>query len=58
MIDADSSIYLHQDPKKVENNESRLDLHMASALKEFGLVKHILWVEKFNSSLLTERQRK
>ncbi len=40
MIDADSSIDWHQDPKNVENNGNRLDLCLASALKEFGLVDY------------------
>jgi len=31
--------------KKVENNGSRLGLRLASALKEFGLVNHSVWVE-------------
>lgn len=39
------SYYLHHYPKNVENNGSRLSLRLASALKEFGLVGHSVWVE-------------
>jgi len=46
MIDTDSSIDWHQDPKNVENNGNRLDLCLASALKEFGLVDQSVWIEK------------
>jgi len=45
MIDTDSSIDLHQDPKNVENNGNRLGLCLASALKKFGLVDYNVWVE-------------
>lgn len=46
MIDADSSIDWHHDPSDVLNNGNRLDLCQASALKEFGLVDHSVWVER------------
>lgn len=45
MIDSDFSIHLFHDSKKVENSGSPLGLRLASALKEFGLVNHSIWIE-------------
>ena len=45
MIDTDFSIHLFHDSKKAENSGSRLGLRLASALKEFGLVNHSIWIE-------------
>ncbi len=45
MIDTDFSIHLFHDSNKVENNGSQLGLRIASALKEFGLVNHSIWIE-------------
>jgi len=45
MIDTDFSIHLFHDSKKVENNGSPLGLRLASALKDFGLVNHSVWIE-------------
>ena len=45
MIDTDFSIHLFHDSKKVENSGSRLGLRIASALKDFGLVNHRIWIE-------------
>ncbi len=45
MINTDFSIHLFHDTKKVENNGSPLGLHLVSALKEFGLVNHSIWIE-------------
>jgi hypothetical protein len=45
MIDTDFSVHLFHDSKKVENSGSRLGLRLASALKEFGLVNHSIWIE-------------
>ena len=45
MIDTDFSIHLFHDSKKVENSGSPLGLRLASALKEFGLVNHSIWIE-------------
>ena len=44
-IDTDFSIHLYHDSKKVENSGSELGLRLASALKEFGLVNHSIWIE-------------
>ena len=46
MIDVDFSIDWHHDPNNVENNGNRWDLCLASALKEFGLADHSVWVER------------
>ena len=45
MIDTDFSIHLFHDSKKRENSGSQLGLRLASALKEFGLVNHSIWIE-------------
>jgi hypothetical protein len=45
MIDTDFSIHLFHDSKKVESSGSSLGLRLASALKEFGLVNHSIWIE-------------
>jgi alkyl hydroperoxide reductase subunit AhpF len=44
-IDTDFSIHLFHDSKKVEKSGSPLGLRLASALKEFGLVNHSIWIE-------------
>ena len=45
-VDNDFSIHLFHDSKKVENTGSQLGLRISSALKEFGLVNHSVWIEK------------
>ncbi len=45
LIDTDFSIHLFHDSRKVENRGSTLGLRLASALKEFGLVNHSIWIE-------------
>jgi len=45
LIDTDFSIHLFHDSTKVENSGSPLGLRLASALKEFGLVNHSIWIE-------------
>ena len=45
MIDTDFSIHLFHDSKKMERSGSSLGLCLASALKEFGLVNHSIWIE-------------
>lgn len=48
MIDTDFSIHLFHDSKKVANSGSPLGLRLTSALKEFGLVNHSIWMEMQN----------
>jgi hypothetical protein len=43
-IDTDFSIHLFQD-SILENFGSQLGLRLASALREFGLVNHSIWIE-------------
>lgn len=45
MLDTDFSIHLLHNSKEVENSGSQLGLRLSSALKEFGLVNHCIWVE-------------
>lgn len=45
LIDTDYIIHLFHDSKKVENGGSPLGLRLASALKDFGLVNHSVWIE-------------
>ena len=46
MIDADFSIHLLHDSANVENEGRSLGLHLVSALKEFGLINHTVWIEQ------------
>lgn len=43
-IDTDFSIHIFHDAEDVENGGSSLGLRLASALKEFGLVHHSIWM--------------
>ncbi|MBL6993628.1 hypothetical protein, partial [Desulfobacula sp.] len=44
-LDTDISIHILHDLIKVENSGSDLGIRIVSALKEFGLVNHNVWVE-------------
>jgi hypothetical protein len=44
-IITDYSIHILHDSSKVEGQGSHLGLQLATALKEFGLVNHSIWVE-------------
>jgi hypothetical protein len=46
-IDSDLSIHLLHDSHNA-NNKSPLSLQLVSALKEYGLINHSVWVERFN----------
>ena len=46
MIVTDFSIHLFHDSKEVKKSGSPLGLRLASALKEFGLVNHSIWIER------------
>jgi hypothetical protein len=48
MIDTDFSIHLLHDSKKPENSGSPLGLNLATALKDFGLVNHSVWIEMYD----------
>jgi hypothetical protein len=45
IISTDLSVHLFHESEKVERGGSWLGLHLASALKEFGLVNHSVWIE-------------
>ncbi len=45
-LDSDLSIHLHWESEQPDRNGSPLGLHLARALKEFGLIDHSIWVEK------------
>ena len=45
MIDTDFSIHLFHDSTKIAANGTPLGLRLASALKEFGMVNHTVWLE-------------
>lgn len=45
LIDTDFSIHLHHYSDGIDNEGSRLGLHLVSILKEFGIVNHSIWAE-------------
>ncbi len=42
---ADLSFHIHQESKESKVKESDLGLRLASALREFGRVSHVVWAE-------------
>ena len=49
IVDSDFSIHLLNDSKEADINGSPLGLQLVSALKEYGLINHSVWVEKYCS---------
>jgi len=49
-VETDFRIHLLHDSKEADISGSPLGLHLASALKKFGLVNHSVWVERPKSS--------
>jgi hypothetical protein len=49
VLDTDFCIHLCHDSRKVENSGSRLGLRLVTALREFGLVNHSIWIEKHSN---------
>jgi len=49
-VETDFSIHLYHDSKEADISGSPLGQRLASALKEFGLVNHSVWVERYNGS--------
>ena len=47
-IDTDFRIHLFHDSKIVGSSKSPLGLRLASALKEYGLVNHSIWIEMYS----------
>jgi len=44
-LETDLSVHLHWQSEKLEQNGSTIGLHLAQALREFGLIDHSIWVE-------------
>jgi hypothetical protein len=53
MVNTDFSIHLFHESEKVEKCGSELGLHLASAVKEYGLVNHRIWIETPSNSIET-----
>lgn len=51
MVNTDFGIHLFHDSAKVENCGSELGLRLASALNEYGLVNHRIWIETDSNSI-------
>jgi hypothetical protein len=47
-VDSDFSFHLIHDSIEVDIHGSPLGLQLVSALKEFGLINHSVWVEHFS----------
>jgi hypothetical protein len=45
-LELDLSVHLHWESVRPEQNGSPLGLHLAQALKEFGLIDHSVWIEE------------
>ena len=56
-LEGDFNIHLCHDSDKIQNCGSPLGLHLASSLKEFGLVNHSIWIEMHNKSLQKDCKR-
>ena len=42
----DISLHLVNESKEIGQNGSALGMHLASALKNFGIVNHTIWIRK------------
>ena len=47
-VDSDFSIHLLHDSKEADINGSPLGLQLVSSLKEYGLINHSVWIERFS----------
>jgi hypothetical protein len=45
-LETDLSVHLFWESERPEQNGSNLGLHLAQALKEFGLIDHSIWIEE------------
>jgi len=54
-VDSDFSIHLLHDSKEADINGSPLGLQLVSALKEYGLVNHTVWVERFSNQVHSKK---
>ncbi len=48
VVGSDFSIHMFHDSKEADINGSPLGLQLVSALKEYGLINHSVWVERFS----------
>lgn len=48
LVDTDLSILLFHETPKVEKEGSSLGLRIAAALREYGMVKHMTWLEVYS----------
>lgn len=48
-VKADFSIHLMHDSENADSEGSPLGLRLTSALKEFGMVNHSVWIEMFSN---------
>ena len=53
-LDTDVSVHLHWSSDLPELKGSALGLHLAQALKEFGLVDHSVWIEENREQMRTK----
>ena len=49
LVDTDLSILLYHNTIKLKKNGSSLGLRITSALKEYGMVNHMTWLEVHSS---------
>lgn len=45
LVDSDIGVHISHNSGKIENGGSRLGLHLAAVLKEYGMVHHSIWIE-------------
>ena len=46
VLETDLSVHLYWESEQPEKNGSPLGLHLAQALREFGLIDHSVWIEE------------
>lgn len=44
-LESDLAVHLHREESSTQCGPSQLGLHLASSLKEYGLVEHTVWKE-------------
>ena len=44
-LDTGFCIHLSYDSDRIENEGRAIGIHLASAMKEFGMVNHTVWIE-------------
>lgn len=46
-LDTGFCIHLLHDSNQIEDEGSTIGIHLASAMKEFGMVNHTVWIEMY-----------